>query len=294
MLAFNQKSSAIAKSTACLVTALMVGTTVFLPLAPASAKPKSANYVNPNPTYTNGTQPTNNSSTVFPNRSTVSPNRSTVFPNRYSQTNTGINIPAGTTIPVIANDADTIKITKGESRSLSLNLNANLRSSDGTILIPAGTQVTGQLQATEQGVQYLAQQVIMPNGQAIPINATSRLLMNYNTEQIGASTADIVMGTLAGAGTATIIAGTTGDRHINALEVLGGAAAGALAGWGLPAAGILGGGSLETMTLNPSQDLTLTLQSPLSLNSVSSRYPSNSNNGYSNTNGSSRPYGYRK
>lgn len=292
MLSFNRKSanpklSAIAKSTVSLVTTLMVGTTVVIPLGPASAQPKSANYINPNQTYTNGTQPTNNRSTVFPNRSTV-------FPNRYSQTNTGINIPAGTTIPVIANDTDTIKITKGESRPLNLNLNANLRSSNGTILIPAGSQVTGQLQATEQGVQYVAQQVILPNGQALPFNATSRLLMNYDIEQMGASTADIVMGTLAGAGTATLIAGTTGDRHINALEVLSGAAVGALAGWGLPAAGILGGGSEETMTLNPSQDLTLTLQAPLSLNGVSGRYPTNSNGSYSNTNGSYRPYGYRK
>ena len=201
------------------------------------------------------------------------PNRSDVFPNRYNQTapnGTVASIPAGTTFPVISDTTNTIKIAKGESQDLTLRINANLRQSNGTVLIPAGSSVSGRLQATEQGVQFVAQQVTLPNGQSVPLNATSRMLVGYDTEQTGASTADIVLGTLAGAGTATLIAGTTGDRHINALEVLGGAAAGALAGWGLPAAGIIGGGTREVMTLDPNQDLTLTLQAPLNLNSSSS------------------------
>ena len=201
------------------------------------------------------------------------PNRSDVFPNRYNQAapNGAVaSIPAGTNIPVISESSNTIKIAKGESQDLTLTINANLRQANGTVLIPAGSQVSGRLQATEQGVQYVAQQVTLPNGQSLPFNATSRLLVGYDTEQTGASTADIVLGTLAGAGTATLIAGTTGDRHINPLEVLGGAAAGALAGWGLPSAGIIGGGTREVMTLDPNQDLTLTLQAPLNLNGSSS------------------------
>jgi hypothetical protein len=201
------------------------------------------------------------------------PSRSDVFPNRYNQTapnGTVASIPAGTTLPVISDTTNTIKIAKGESQDLTLRINANLRQSNGTVLIPAGSSVSGRLQATEQGVQFVAQQVTLPNGQSVPLNATSRMLVGYDTEQTGASTADIVLGTLAGAGTATLIAGTTGDRHINALEVLGGAAAGALAGWGLPSAGIIGGGTREVMTLDPNQDLTLTLQAPLNLNGSSS------------------------
>jgi hypothetical protein len=86
------------------------------------------------------------------------------------------------------------------------------------------------------------------------------------------------MGTLAGAGTATIISGTTGDRRITPLEVLGGAAVGALAGWGLPAANIIGGGTEEVLTVS-NQDLTLMLQSPLTINgSQVQTLPTNNNN----------------
>lgn len=215
------------------------------------------------------------------------PSRSDVFPNRYNQTapnGTVASIPAGTTIPVISETTNSIKIAKGESQDLTLSINANLRQANGTVLIPAGSSVSGRLQAAEQGVQFVAQQVTLPNGQSLSLKATSRLLVGYDTEQTGASTADIVLGTLAGAGTATIIAGTTGDRHINALEVLGGAAAGALAGWGLPAAGIMGGGTREVMTLDPNQDLTLTLQAPLNLNG------SGSSNGWSRPSNGSYTY----
>lgn len=255
MLCFNRKQSAQS-----LVAVLMIGATVLSSVTTVSAKPlfsgKSSN------TYNSSTQP-------YP------PNYNN-YPRQYSQT--GIIIPSGTAIPVSYDDAETITIAKGESLSLNLNVAANIRQADGTILIPAGSEISGQLQATDQGVQYLAQQIVLPNGRSIPINATSRMLVDFQTENEGASAADIIMGTLAGAGTATLIAGTTGDRHINALEVLAGAATGALAGWGLPTAGIVGGGTREVMTIDPSQDLTLTLQSPLSMNSNASGYSRYNNN----------------
>jgi hypothetical protein len=133
-------------------------------------------------------------------------------------------------------------------------------------VIPQGSDVVGQLRPTAEGVQFIAQQIILPNGQWAALNAISQEIVGFTPQNQGATAASIITGTLAGAGTATILAGTTGDRHINALEVLGGAAFGALAGWGLPAAGILGGQTQEVLTLNPEQDLTLTLQAPLTLN----------------------------
>lgn len=253
MLCFNHK-----QSTQSLVAVLMIGATVLSSMTSVSAKPlfsgKPSNY------YNSKAQP-------------YSPGYNN-YPRQYSQSTNGAIIPAGTSIPVSYNDAGTIKIIKGESRSLNLNVAANIRQSDGTILIPAGSEITGQLQATEQGVQYIAQQIVLQNGQRIAFNATSSMLEDYQTENEGASTADVVLGTLAGAGTATLIAGTTGDQRIDALEVLGGAAVGALAGWGLPAAGIVGGGTQEVMTIDPSQDLTLTLQSPLGMNGNANGYSS--------------------
>ena len=270
MLCFTRK-----QSTQSLVAVLMIGTTVLSSVTAVSAKPLFSGKSN---TYNSSTQP-------YP------PNYNN-YPRQYSQT--GITIPSGTSIPVSYDDAETITIAKGESRSLNLNVAANIRQADGTILIPAGSEISGQLQATDQGVQYLAQQIVLPNGRSIPINATSRMLVDFQTENEGASAADIIMGTLAGAGTATLIAGTTGDRHINALEVLAGAATGALAGWGLPTAGIVGGGTREVMTIDPSQDLTLTLQSPLSMNGNASGYSRYNNNPAYNSYNSYNSYNARR
>ena len=72
-------------------------------------------------------------------------------------------------------------------------------------------------------------------------------------------------GTLAGAGAATIISGVTGDRKIEALEVLAGAAVGTLAGWALPESGVIGGYTKQVVVIYPSSDLTLTLDRDLYL-----------------------------
>jgi hypothetical protein len=204
------------------------------------------------------------------------------LPNRYTLSqsfNNGV-IPAGTAIPVVYPEGETLQIRRGETRTLSLKTAVNLRQGNGAIVIPAGSTITGQLQPTNQGVIFVGQAVTLPNGQEVRINAVSQELVGFTSQNQGATAGDIIKGTLAGAGTATIIAGTTGDRRINALEVLGGAAVGALAGWGLPSAGILGGGTVEVMTINPSQDLTLTLQSPLSVNGNSVSYSGDYNYNY--------------
>jgi hypothetical protein len=173
-------------------------------------------------------------------------------------------IPVGTLIPVTLDKSDKILIPKAESRSLTLYVATNIRDRAGNTVIPVGSQIVGQLQPTGRGTQFVARQLILGNtgnNSWRSLNATSDVIATTETVNEGASTADIVKGTIAGAGTATILAGTTGDRHINALEVLGGAAFGALAGWALPASGVLGGNIQQMIAIQPSRDLTLTLQS---------------------------------
>jgi hypothetical protein len=267
MLNFIHKQSGKAA-----IAVLLVGTTLLGSFVPVSAKPvrRQANTSynllrSPSSTY--------NRSQSVP---TFNRNQSQIF----SNPNQG-SIPVGTTIPMTFNGSETIQISPNESRAITLNTASNVRQANGNILIPAGSEVLGELRPSRNGVQFFAQQITLKNGQRLNFNATSRELVGFQTVNEGASTADIVTGTLAGAGAATLIAGVTGDRHINALEVLGGAAFGALAGWGLPQAGIIGGGTKEVMTIDPSQDLTLTVQAPLYLNNTSSpsQSPSQSQGG---------------
>ncbi|HAC63459.1 MAG TPA: hypothetical protein DCF68_07935 [Cyanothece sp. UBA12306] len=177
-----------------------------------------------------------------------------------------IVIPSGTRIPLRHSNAEKILVTNEESLAVTLETAANIKNSYGDILVPAGSKVVGQIQPANGGAQFVAQE-IMINEQAYPLYASSNVVTSTETINEGASVEEILGGTLAGSAAAAIIAGTTGDRRIDALEVLAGAAVGTLAGWGLPEAGIIGGGETEVISIDPNQDLTITLQSNLTLRS---------------------------
>lgn len=174
-----------------------------------------------------------------------------------------IVIPAGTLIPLRHDEAKRILVTREETMPLTLKVAANIRDRNGTLLIPFGSEVIGQIEPAGGGSRFVAQELILSSDNRQPLEGTSQVVTRIETIKKGATTADILTGTIAGAGAAAIIAGVTGDRRIEALEVLAGAAVGTLAGWALPEAGILGGGSKEVISIDPNRDLTLTLQSDL-------------------------------
>ncbi len=188
---------------------------------------------------------------------------------RFSRQYTSVNLPsplalpAGTIIPVIYPESETIRVAKGEIVSLKLQTAVDIKDFNGRVLIPANSEIVGEIQPTDSGARFVAEQIRINSDTWLYLNATSKTVNQVESVRKGANTADILTGTVAGAGAATIISGVTGDRRIDALEVLAGAAVGTLAGWALPTAGILGGGSQEVFVINPTRDLTLTLQQDL-------------------------------
>jgi len=175
-----------------------------------------------------------------------------------------ISIPVGTVIPLNYEKADKILVSKSDVIPLTLTVARDIRNRNGIVVIAAGSEVKGTLEAAGRGVRFIADEIRLDGGnRTIPLNATSRLITTTETLRKGAKTQDILGGTLAGAGAATAIAALTGDRKIEVLDVLAGAAVGTLAGWGLPAAGIVGGSSVQLYSVNPDRDLNITLQSPL-------------------------------
>lgn len=256
------------RSTALLTTVLLMGGLVSSFTNPVEARPR--------PNRGNAAQNSNrwNNNNAYPGAPRSSYNIGQLY---------NVEVPAQTMIPV-AVDQGQITLRRGETRAASLRTTTALRQSDGVTIIPAGSEIIGQFRPIANGnaMQFVAQQLVLNNGEYLPINARSRELVGFQTVNKGASASDVIMGTLAGAGTATIISGTTGDRRITPLEVLGGAAAGALAGWGLPTAGIVGGGSEELLTVS-SRDLTLMLQSPLRIgNGQGQTVPTNNNGNWRN------------
>lgn len=175
-----------------------------------------------------------------------------------------ISIPSGTVIPLNYEKADKILVAKDDVIPLTLTVARDIRDRNGSVVIALGSEVTGTLEVVGRGVQFIADEIRLDGGnRPLPLNATSRLVTTTETVRKGAKTQDILAGTVAGAGAATVIAAVTGDRKIEFLDVLAGAAVGTLAGWGLPTAGVVGGGSAQLYSVNPDRDLNITLQSPL-------------------------------
>jgi hypothetical protein len=177
----------------------------------------------------------------------------------FSPANTTVTIPSGTTIPIRYNDAKKIVIAPNESLPLTLNVAANVRTRSGTILIPAGSQIVGQLQPVSGGSQFVAKELVFSDNKRQPLDATSDVITKTEEVRQGGDTSAILQGALLGGAAAAAIAIITGDHAIATEEVLGGAALGALGQL------LLGKTKTEVIVINPNTDLNLTLRSNLAL-----------------------------
>jgi hypothetical protein len=173
-----------------------------------------------------------------------------------------VRIPAGTAIPVRYDGAERILLARNEPQPLPLTLKVaqNIVDSRGRVLIPAGSDVVGQVQTVQTGAQFTARELVFPNGQRLPLSATSEVISKTEAVRRGSNAGNIVIGTIVGAGAGAGIAAVTGDREIQAWEVLTGAAAGAVLGTISATRN-----QVELISIDPNTDLSLTLNSDLTL-----------------------------
>ena len=166
-------------------------------------------------------------------------------------------IPAGSEIPAIYDDAEKIVLMPDETMPLTVKVARNVTSRLGTILIPAGSEISGQLQPTDGGTQFVADTIVTPTGTEMAIDATSKTITDTETIRKGADTGDILKKAAIGAAAAAAIAEITGDIEFG--EVLIGA------GLGAASSLILDRDSVEVVVIDAETDLDLTLQSDLTL-----------------------------
>lgn len=165
---------------------------------------------------------------------------------------TRLAIPAGTAIPV-RYESQKILVTPDEKAPVTLTVASNVTTSDGTVLIPAGTKVAGQLQPAQGGSQFVAQQLVMANGQRMDITAASQVISKTEEVKKGASATTVVKGAVLGSAAAAGISAVTGNREVSAWKVLTGTAAGSLLSL------FLGRDSVKLIAVEPNTDLNLTL-----------------------------------
>lgn len=171
----------------------------------------------------------------------------------------GVRIPAGASIPVRYERADRILLAQNEPNPVpvTLKVSQNIVDAQGAVLIPVNSAVIGQMQIAQGGAQFVASQIVLPNGTELPVSANSEVITRTESVGRGTNVGRLIGGTVVGAGAAAGISAVTGDRVIKAEEVLPGAAVGALAGF------FLGRDKVELIAISPNTDLNLTLTSDL-------------------------------
>ncbi len=186
----------------------------------------------------------------YPSRRTNSPNNT----NNYNYRSRVI--PNGTVIPV-EYEKEKILVTEKETVDITLTVAANIRDRDRNTLIPYGTEVVGKIEPNGNGSHFVAEELVFPDGTTRYINANSRTVTRRETIKKGTDVNDILLGTAIGGAAATVLGDIFGD--INVEEVLLGAGLGALGGW------LLGGKTVELVSIDPNSDLDITLRSDLAL-----------------------------
>ncbi|MEG3938612.1 MULTISPECIES: hypothetical protein [unclassified Microcoleus] len=173
-----------------------------------------------------------------------------------------IRIPAGSVIPV-SYEKNKIVVTTDETSPLTLTVARDIRTAQGRVSIPAGSQIVGELRpvkrGNQRGSQFVASELIVSRRQRYRIDGYSGIITRTEKIQKGAGTGSVAQGAALGAAAAAALAGITGDKAIATEEVLGGAGIGALAGV------LLGRRSVDVIVIRPEQDLAVRLRSDIVL-----------------------------
>jgi hypothetical protein len=202
--------------------------------------------------------------TVAPIAMLEQPAMAGIFAQSGSNSSSSRDVLSGTRIRVEEQDGKKIVIGPDETFAATLVTTEEVRSDRGTVLIPRGTEVKGEFRPARdhEGTQFIARRIIFRDGTERDLDASSNILNTRKKISKGVNVDPIWQGALVGGGASAIISSIVSDVGI--FKVLGGAGAGALAGWL-----IAGRKKTEVIVIEPSENLELTLDSDLAL---SSRY----------------------
>ncbi len=192
------------------------------------------------------------------NRDYTPPSRNRDYPSSTRDRSGNNTIPNGFVIPV-EYEEEKILVTPEETVPITLLVAADIKDSRRNILIPYGSEIIGEIQPSddESGSFFRADEIVFPDGTTQSIDAVSEVVTRRETVKEGAKAGDILQGAAIGGAAAAVLSEIFGD--IGALEVLGGAGAGALAGV------LLGKNEVELVSIDPNNDLDLTLLNSLAV-----------------------------
>ncbi|AFY85694.1 MAG: hypothetical protein CLLPBCKN_002286 [Chroococcidiopsis cubana SAG 39.79] len=190
----------------------------------------------------------------------TAPATAQVFPSSpgSSRISDRTTIRAGARIPVRYDEAEKIVISPKERMRLTLTVAANITNRNGTVLVPAGSLIEGELVPADGGSQFIARNLIIDDGRRQSIDASSDVIETTQLRR-GVSTGSILKGAVVGAAAGAALGGLTGNRRISTGEVLIGTGVGAAGG------AVLGRKKADVVVINPDTDLDLILDSSLTV-----------------------------
>lgn len=165
-------------------------------------------------------------------------------------------IVAGTLIPVTY-DKSKILLAPNETVPITLRIRQAVAAPAGNVLIPAGTQVVGELRPAQNGSQFVARELVFADGRRMTINAASQIVSRTEEISQGINIGNVLRNAALGGAAAAGIAAVTGDTAIATEEVLSGVGVGILAGL------LLERNRVTLISVNPEADLTLKVNSDL-------------------------------
>ncbi len=136
-------------------------------------------------------------------------------------------LAAGQTVKASYQGNDAQVLNSGESRALSLTLVNAIVSQSGRVVVPAGSEIRGDVVPVQGGGQFIAKQIVV-NSKPHNFTAQSGTIHDVKDPRetsVGAIAGDAVIGAVGGAVVSQVLKG-----RIDVGEVVGGAAAGAIIG----------------------------------------------------------------
>lgn len=172
-----------------------------------------------------------------------------------------IVLSSGSRILVGYDKSEKILLAQNEPKPVPLTLKVSQNVvTQNTVVIPSGSQVVGELRSSQNGAQFFAKELILPNGSRVPMTATSGVVTRTEEITKGINIAKVLKNAALGAAAAAAIAGVTGDRAIATEEVLLGAGLSTV----LTLIGVFQGrDKVDLISVDPNTDLNLTLGSEL-------------------------------
>lgn len=160
-------------------------------------------------------------------------------------------LAAGTIIPT-RYEKEKIVVTPTETADLTLEVDSDVRSARGVVIIPAGSSIKGELRPSSGGTQFVAEELILDNGDRYAMDATSEVI---DRREVITRRSDPrwFEGVAIGAVAASVLGEIFGE--IELWQVLGGAGLGALG-----SLLIRNRNEVEVIVVDPATDLDLELQ----------------------------------